>query len=282
MVVLKYHSPPNYSINPPDKGGFLKLGSILKSIDTADEPLNHDCHVPIPQNTKQTHTQRGFTARQSAMTRGDYGVWAKLFGVEAAGGQVSWAHGRSGEDVFHFREVYTEYFIASREYARESMGRDEVDFYVNEAEKPVYLVTGLKTARGPSVWSAEGKSDEVKFELGLHQPGGIPVELGPKLDSSRERRREMGFEDSDDFVVGIRVKELVYRKHRLKRKRGELSVEEFNTGAVLAGDDDEDEEADGDELVGFEDDGVDGTECVERVVGENDEVVEEAWVVGRK
>jgi hypothetical protein len=58
---------------------------------------------------------------------------------------------------------------------------------------------------------AAGKSDEVKFELGLHEVSRIPVELGPKLDVSREARWEMGFVDSDDFIVGIRVKELFIR-----------------------------------------------------------------------
>lgn len=282
MVVLKYHSPPNYSINPPNKGGFLELGSVIKSIETADEPLNQECHVAIPAKTKQTHTQRGFTARLSSMTRGDYGVWAKLVGVDAAGGEVSWAHGRSGEDVYHFREVYTEYFNASKTYALDCMKQDEVDMYVSESEEPVYLVTGLKTARGPSVWTAAGKSDEVKFELGLHQPGGIPVELGPKLDSSREKRREMGFEDSDDFIVGIRVKKLMYKKHWLKRTRGELSVEEYNTGAALAGDDDDNEKRDDDELVDFDDDADNDNVGTERAEGRSDGLLEEAWVVSSK
>jgi hypothetical protein len=151
MVVLKYHSPPNYSINPPDKGGFLKLGSIIKSIDTADEPLNHAYYLDIPEGTRQTHHQTGFTARLSGMTRGDFGVWAKLVGVDAVGGQLSWALSRSEEDVYHFREVYTEYFVTSMDYARDCMAQDDVDIYISESEAPVCMVTGLKTARGPSV-----------------------------------------------------------------------------------------------------------------------------------
>ncbi|KAH8600193.1 hypothetical protein B0O99DRAFT_464589, partial [Bisporella sp. PMI_857] len=207
-----YHSPPNHSINPLDKKGILQLGSIIVDIDSAEEPLTEECHVSIPPTKNiQRSQQRGFTARMSSMRRGDFGVWAKLVGTDGIGGELSYAPERSGEDIYHFRAVDTEYFSPSKDYLRNSMEADVVDMYVTEHKVPVYMVTGLKTARGPSVWMATGKSDEAKLELGLQQPGGVPIELGPKLDVSREARREMGFEDSDDFIVGIRVKKLVYK-----------------------------------------------------------------------
>ncbi|KAK3940301.1 hypothetical protein QBC46DRAFT_341706 [Diplogelasinospora grovesii] len=106
-------------------------------------------------------------------------------------------------------------------------------------------------------------------ELGLQEPGGLPIELGPKFDTSKEARQEMGFEDSTDFIIGIRVKKLMYKKHWLTREQ--------NKGAIMIGDDVVKKGYD--EVVDLGDDSEGQIQVETEEVGS--ETHETAWVFGR-
>ncbi|KAH6714762.1 hypothetical protein BKA61DRAFT_605795 [Leptodontidium sp. MPI-SDFR-AT-0119] len=277
--IPKYHIAPNFSIPPVEAGGTLELGSIIGSIASADEePLNLDCHVRIPPAKLFCSHQQAFTAMQSRLTSGDYGVWAKLVGLNGVGGELSWAPERSAEDVYHFRSIDTIYFNPSQEYMKESMGQPDVkDHVVGSDFEPVFMVTGLKMARGPSVKMSKGRKAKVKVEVGLQQPGGVPLEVGPKFNSEKEVRQEMGFEDSTDFIIGIRVKKLMYKKHWLTRAPGALVAKEHNQRATMV--DDDVVKKDGDEVVDLGDDTEGQIEIeTDEVDGETFEM---AWVVSQ-
>lgn len=277
--IPKYHIAPNFSIPPVEMGGTLELGSIIASVASADDPLNEDCHVRIPPAKLFCGHQRGFTTTKSRMTSGEYGVWAKLVGVDGVGGELSWAPERSAEDVYSIRNVDTIYFNPSLEYMEESMNQDDVkDHVVGSGYDPVYMVTGLKTARGPSVRMSKSKKLKGTVELGLHEPGGLPIELGPKFNISKEKRQEMGFEDSTDFIIGIRVKKLMYKKHWLTRAKGALLAKEHYKGATMV--DDDVVKKPSDEVVDLGDDDTDDQIQVEtEEVG--GETLETAWVVSQ-
>jgi hypothetical protein len=276
--IPKYYIAPNFSIPPVEAGGILELGSIIAGVASADEPLNEDCHVRIPLAKLFCSHQRGFTVTKSRMTSGEYGVWAKLVGVDGVGGELSWAPERSAEDVYHFRSIDTIYFNPSEEYMEESMDQDDVkDYVMGSGYDPVYIVTGLKTARGPSVRMSKSRKLKGTVELGLQEPGGLPIELGPKFNTSKEARQEMGFEDSTDFIIGIRVKKLMYKKHWLTWAPGALVAKEHNKGATMV--DDDVVKKGGDEVVDLGDD-TDGQIEVETEEVDG-ETLEMAWVVGQ-
>ncbi len=277
--IPKYHIAPNFSIPPAEGGGILELGSIIANIADADEPVNADCHVRIPISKLFCSHQTGFSATRSSMMSGEYGIWAKSVGVEGVGGELSWAPQQSAEDVYRFRGIDTIYFNPSQEYVEESMSKDDVkDHMVGSGYRPVYMVTGLKTARGPSVRMSQSKMRTNTVKLGLWAPGGLPIELGPKFSTSKEKKQEMGFEDATDFIIGIRVKKLMYKKHWLTRTRGELVWKQHNKGATMA---DSDAVADNglDEVIDLGDDS-EGQIQVETEEGGN-EILETAWVCGR-
>lgn len=276
--VSKYHIAPNFSINPPEAGRVLELGSIVSSLASADEPLNEECHIRLPQAQLFCSHQNGFAATLSQMIKGEYGVWAKFVGIDGVGGELSWALERSAEDIYSFREIDTIYFNPSQKYMEDSMNQDDVKEYVaGSGYDPVYMVTGLKTARGPSVRMAKGRNWGVTVEFGLQQPGGLPVELGPKFNTSKEVRREMGFEDSTDFIMGIRVKKLAYKRHWLLRTPGVLVAKEHNKGATMV-DDNFNGKQRPDEVIEL----VDETEVRAEMVWENEDgTIESDCVVGK-
>ena len=178
--IPKYHIAPNFAIPPVEAGGTLELGSIIANVVSADEPINEDCHVRIPPARLFCSHQRGFTATRSSLASGEYGVWAKFLGIADVGGELSWAAERSAEDVYAFRAIDTIYFHPSQDCLERSMDQDDVkDYVAGSGFGPVYMVTGLKTARGPSVKMSKGRKLAATVEMGLQQPGGLPVELGP-------------------------------------------------------------------------------------------------------
>jgi hypothetical protein len=276
--IPKYHIAPNFSIPPIEAGGTLELGSIIAGVASADEPLNECCHVCIPTAKLFCSHQRDFTATKSRMTSGEYGLWAKLVGIDGVGGELSWAAERSAEDVYYFRSIDTIYFNPSQDYIEESMNQDDVkDYVVGSGYRPVYIVTGLKTARGPSVRMSKSRKLKVTVELGMQKPGGLPIEVGPKFNSSKEARQEMGFEDSTDFIIGLRVKKLMYKKHWLTQAPGGLVAQEYKKGATMV--DDDVVKKGGDEVVDLGDDTEDQIEIeTDEVDGET---LEMAWVVGQ-
>lgn len=234
--VPKYHQAPNFSIIPPDSGGYLHLGSIITSVSKADdEPVNVDCRVYIPESNVQHHHQSGFTATRSRMLSDSYGILARLVATQGLGGELSWAPEMSGDDIYYFRSIRTMYFTPKQEYLNESMNKEDVrDHIESNGYAAVYMITGLKVAQGPSIRTSKGKKRAFNLEVGVQQPGGLPLELGPRLSASREARIEMGFEDSDDFVFGIRVKKLVYKRHWLTRTiQDGVVATEHNKGATM-------------------------------------------------
>ncbi|KAI8201251.1 hypothetical protein K4K48_004749 [Colletotrichum sp. SAR 10_66] len=281
--IPKYHIAPHFGIPPTEAGGLLELGSIIVSINNADDPINQHCHVRIPISTLFCSHQKGFSATRSSMTSGEYGIWARVF--SASGGELTFAGERSVKDVYHFRSIDTIYFNPSQEYLEESMNKTDVKQYMDifDADS-LYMVTGLKTARGPSVQSSKSRKWANTVELGLQEPGGIPIELGPKFNTSKETRQEQGFEDSADFIVGIRVSKLMYKKNWkqwMTRKSGRLVVSQYDKGATMV---DDDWEKNDDEVIelgsDLEDDDLEGQIQVETErIGED--TFQTAWLTLR-
>ncbi|RFU75779.1 major facilitator superfamily mfs-1 [Trichoderma arundinaceum] len=235
--VSKYHIAPNFYIPPVEAGGNLQLGSLIASVAEADGPVNTDCHLHIPQTSLFCSHQKGFNMTRSCMKKGEYGLWVKLLGADGVGGELSWAPERSDEDVYHFRGIDTIYFKPSQAYMEESMNKDAVkEHLVGSGDDHVYMVTGLKTARGPSVKMSKSHKNTFVGELGVHEPGGLPIEFGPRFNASKEVRQEQGFEDSTDFIIGIRINKLMYKKHWLTRAPQGLHTKEYNKGATMVGD----------------------------------------------
>lgn len=279
--IPKYHRAPNFSIPPPDNGGYLHLGSIIKSIAHADgEPINVDYLVPIPESKIHHRRDNGFTDTRSNMIGNSCGIAARLVALEGLGSELSWTSQRSGKDVYNFEALDTFDFNPNQQYLEDSMNQQDVNNYIVRNKYPsVYMVTGLKIARRPSVRMSKSKKMEFTFEAGIHQPGGLPIELGPRLNASRELMIEQGFEESDDFILGIRVKKLVYKRHWFTRMTEGLVDKEYNHGATMFDADKGDSSRE--EVLDLDDEyDVDTDAQIEVQVEEsNGEPVQELWVV---
>ncbi|GAB1315550.1 hypothetical protein MFIFM68171_05760 [Madurella fahalii] len=247
-----YHLPPNFSISPLPLGP-IELGSILNNLQDL-EVINPESRIEIPKASIYCHQKHGFTATRSSMRKGEFGVWARLVGMEGFRGELSASSGFSDETEYNINRLDTFTFTPSADYLAVSMREVEVAEYVEATDwEPVYLVTGIKVAVGPSVRLTKTTSAVVKVEMGLHEPASLPVKIGPRVGFEREDHVSEVWETSDDFIFGLRVKKLVYKRGWLVRWRGEegqLRASQFNKGAQLVGlDDNDDESEEGEEIV---------------------------------
>lgn len=233
-----YHLAPNFSLGPD---GMLHLGTVIENL-TSVEPLNEDCRLDIPQAGIYSDHKEGFTATRTRMKKGDYGVWTRFVGIEGLGGELGWVSERTDEDTYAFEGIDTIYFNPKPDYLKDSMNKKDVKEYMKGSRgEPVYIITGLKIARGPAFSSNHIKNREFKNELTVSEPGGVPIDVGFKINPSSSQTNKTEVRKSDDFIFGIRVKRLTYTKHWrnwLSSKPAELVAEHHYTGARLVGADD--------------------------------------------
>lgn len=277
--IPKYYLAPNFSIPPADCGGLLHLGSLITSISNADDvPINADCRQNIPESSISQHRKNGFTAIRSQMVSGSVGIEAKLVAMNGVGGELSWAPERTEESVYRFDAFDTVYFTPTQQYLDESMNQQDVNEHVVRTKyDPIYMITGLKIARRPSVKISKSKAVEFKFGIGLQQPEVLPISVGSNVNASRDSRIQDGFEGSDDFVLGIRVKKLVYKRHWLTRVTERIDAREYNKGATMY--DDDGEERPKEEVVDLGDEyGTGAVTQTEVQVEPNGQAVQEIWI----
>ncbi|CZR58462.1 uncharacterized protein PAC_08354 [Phialocephala subalpina] len=235
-MVPTYHLSPSFSLGPPDRGGELDLGIIIDNLKSlgSERPLNIDCHLRIDDRELYCDHKKGFTSTRAQMERGEYGIWAKFAAQAGIGGELSWTTERTANDTYQFKAFDTIYFNPTRDYLHRSMNLPDVnDFVVGSGYKPVYMITGLKIARGPAVKLKRGKSRKLKVDLGLNEPGGLTgFSVGPRFHNSEENEEEMSIEESEDFIIGIRVKRLYYKRWCFW-KPAQLVGEVYNKGATM-------------------------------------------------
>ncbi|UPK95230.1 hypothetical protein LCI18_006165 [Fusarium solani-melongenae] len=147
---------------------------------------------------------------------------------------------------------------------------------------PVYLVKGLKVTVQPSIQMNTSKDFSALREAGVSEVTGLPVNVGPRVAFRSQDQSSEGWTTSDDFIYGIRVEKLVYKRRWLSRQRrdeGPLQSKLFTKGAQLVGEDDDSGEEDQGDIVELElGEDLDGMEMVPQMeTGE-----ETTWVLPAK
>jgi hypothetical protein len=75
------------------------------------------------------------------------------------GAELGMKYDKSSDDVYSINRIDTSFFVPSRAYLEASMGAEEVRAYLDACRwrKTLYIVTGLKIARGASVSSSKSR-----------------------------------------------------------------------------------------------------------------------------
>lgn len=149
------------------------------------------------------------------------------------GVDVSIERSGSNEEVYTCERLETEEFEPSAEYLAQSMGLRTVRAFVNRSRvrgKSVYMVTGVKIAKGAGIESSRGRRVDVGFKGGVDGSGvGVPVGGGPEVKVGRELSTGLSVGRSDDFVLAYKVVKVSVKRD------GRIVDREFNKWALMDG-----------------------------------------------
>ncbi|RSL79811.1 hypothetical protein CEP51_007060 [Fusarium floridanum] len=271
-----YVVTPNFSM-PSD---FLQLGDIVVNpLDLELVPLNRKARVKIPDDDlSQVGIMEKFSATRQKLLSGRFGLWATF--LACLGIPVSADLGlfleRNSKDVISAGELHTHEFIATDEYVSKVIKQDAVKMYLKDSKYavPVYMITGLKIAKGASVNLDDGVKLDAK--VGVTLPKAV-ADAKPVIQIIRNRTDGISFTSKTDFILAFRAREVTYdgvkAQHKLSLEgTSMLDGDEEVTGEILAtlGDDYSRDEATRE---------ADEEEFEVRFLEEEDESGEVEWIV---
>ena len=215
-------STPTYFLAPScdfPADGLITLGSIITHPKTPQKSLNHrnNQRVAVPADEIQESFKDNWKDAIKVARHNKVTLWASFlqmilgFGTDAS---VGVTQGR--DDVYKFRQLETRFFEPDAGYIETSLKAEGVITYTSATryKKPVYMVTGVKIARGASVTSNTLKGYEAMLKVGFDGTTliGVPISGGPKVETSSMKGREVKFDNSSDYVFAYRVVKIKFSK----------------------------------------------------------------------
>jgi hypothetical protein len=211
-----YFLAPNCDF-PPD--GLIALGSIIVNPKTPQKSLNYrnNQRVAVPADDLQESFKDNWedvikSARHNKVT-----LWASFLQmILGIGADVSVGLKQGREDFYKFRRLETKYFEPDVAYIEESLKGEGAMAYIlaTRCKKPIYMVTGVKIARGASVTGKTVKVYEGMLKAGLDATmlTGVPVSGGPQIETSSTKEQEVKFDNGSDYVFAYRVVKIQFSK----------------------------------------------------------------------
>jgi hypothetical protein len=225
---------PTYFLAPscdyvPDS--LICLGSIITDPLKPEKILNKNARVPIPDREVEKPYKDNWQDTLEKLREHKVTLWASFLQmVLGIGGDVAATYKVVREDVYKFERLDTHFFVPDEEYVRRSLQSGGVRGYIDATKyrKPVFMVTGVKIARGATVTSKNVKECGGMLKIGVDGTMvGAPVSGGPKVESTMTRTEKVEFGGSSDYVFA-------YRVVRIKLKRsGDVSQDDYTKGAMF-------------------------------------------------
>ncbi|CZR56495.1 uncharacterized protein PAC_06383 [Phialocephala subalpina] len=224
-----YFLTPDFDIPPPPHGP-LRLGNIITNIKDPTYCLNsNEIILPLDSIVYLTFKQ-GFTATRNDVQQGKAGIWAKVAMATGLRGEASMKFDKASNDIFEVREIETTFFTPTQEYLEKSMNAPGVKKWLEASRwrKTVYMIVGLKIAKGISVRSSkfQGRGGQIEVKAGGAHTA-VPLQAGAELSGSATNTQNSSFEESSDIVFGFRLRKIFYKRGR------PINHEQFNVGAMF-------------------------------------------------
>jgi hypothetical protein len=96
------------------------------------------------------------------------------------GGDLSYERKRDSSEAYHCAGLETDHFVPDDKYIFDSLQNKEVEAYISTSwwKKPVYMITGLKTAKGFKVTTSESQHRGGNGKVGVEgTAAGVPVQV---------------------------------------------------------------------------------------------------------
>jgi len=229
MTKKAYILAPNCDY-APDRD--IVLGLIWTDPLDPGSCINASKVTAFPDNKEPNYTYKTDWKHEKTRERGGLvGIWAKFLQFLGLDAEASFKWSNSDGSVYKFDKLDTFSFEPTPAYVKTSVTGNDVEEFIkapeNNYQVPVYMVTGLKIARGAESAITHARELGVDARLGIDgTSAGTPAAGGPKLTLEAKDTNDVSFKDSSDFVFAYRVREIYYEKGSLKTKpynKGELA-----------------------------------------------------------
>ncbi|QPC79153.1 hypothetical protein HYE68_009905 [Fusarium pseudograminearum] len=231
-MVKEYFLAPNYTTAAE---GPIKLGSILRNI-TEFEPLNQAVETIPAMQLYPIDVKEQFEISLHELHSVNLNLKARALGLLGLGTGSSIERIRGSDDVISCHRLETLSFNPTDSYIEASMEDSNVKRFMRSSwfDAPVYMVTGLKIARGASRTSSTSSLLAVEHDTSLLPPGA-PVAVGGMARCSISDDQGERWDRSTDFILAFKVKKIwLDRKNEFKHKgHRKMAIMQSETSSVL-------------------------------------------------
>lgn len=231
--IATYIPCPNWDI--PATSTIVTLGSLIRDPKKPESRISRSVPPPIPASSIQTGTKTDWHTTSTELLSGKFGIWAQCLQIVGLGGDLSFNALKSSLEDHKFEFLETKYILPDDELIAQGLKDRFVQGYleVGEWRKPVYLITGIKTARGASVKSSAPREIGGSGKAGVDLTAvGAPVTLGPEAGIEKRRERSVAYAGSTDYIFAYQLKRI------RARKGGDFEEKDYLKGALFRMDDD--------------------------------------------
>ncbi|KAM0433289.1 hypothetical protein ACHAPT_004165 [Fusarium lateritium] len=223
-----YFLAPDFTTAPPPKGP-IKLGTILFNVTEFDilDPIVQEIPeadlCPVDEKTV-------FVISLRELHSADFGLKAKVSELLDLHSSASIERTKGRDSLLSCQCLETITFNPTESYINDSVNNSKkVGLYLRSGwlrGTSVYMVTGLKVARGASFTSSTSNTVTLETDSGL-VPSGIPVSAGVRAGYESNIEEGEKWDASTDFIVAFKV-----RKIWLDRKE-QVKHQAYNQKAVM-------------------------------------------------
>lgn len=228
-----YQLTPTCSIKP---GSSLVLGNVVTNPTWPAEHKLTKTAVPIPSHLKPDETEIiGWSDKKGSSHSSRGGLFVEFLQLVGLGVTVSGGFSSEKSRKITTAKLETLEFQPDRAYIAAAMAEAGVEqaalknaWY--ETGEAVFMVTGVKIARGPSLVTRKARSGDAALEMTFDAApvtGGVPVNIGPKVEQKHSKEHEVNAPAMSDFVYAYRLAKIVVGK------QGKPEARVYSHGAVL-------------------------------------------------
>lgn len=248
-LIPTYIPAPNWDIQADSD--IVVLGRLIKNPQDPESKLRTP---PFRPSKTECGMKTDWRTTLEEIHSAKIGLWAKC--MQYIEGGISFSVLKSKIENHKFDTLETTYFLPEDEYFDQVLGDPDLQAYfeVTGRRKPVYLITGLKIARGASASTETSNEQSTHTELKFDgTSSAIPINAGPEIDLDPKVTRGISYGGSTDYIFA-------YRLTRIKPRRwGDGSkIEGFVKGAAFGtGEEEDDADIGARDAFDFEDVGLD-------------------------
>ncbi|RSL41638.1 hypothetical protein CEP54_015752 [Fusarium duplospermum] len=206
-----YIPSPNWDI--PADSDMVVLGRLIKDPENPQGKIPKSSVVPIPPPAPYDGIKTDWQTTLEQVRSGRIGLWAKC--MQFIEGGLSFSQLKSSLENHSFTILETKYFLPDDDYFAKVLEDAGVQAYleVHNWRKPVYLITGVKIARGASVSTENSTERSAQGELKVDATSvGAPVDAGPEASWDSQKKKSISYGGSTDYIFAYQLTRMTLKK----------------------------------------------------------------------